>query len=284
MQTPMAQQEATERRQIVVNANYEIFVFVLSILQLVNSVLWVLMDSAQLRQVVLAISAGISVFLIVDAIFRFLRASRRPGHLFLIHGWLLVLGSLPIPFFILFRLLWDWLMLRKMRRVDYQAISELVVERRAQSTLLFVILAAIIVLEVAATLIMGAESQSPQANIQDANDALWWTIVTMATVGYGDKYPVTLSGRVIAVFVMIVGVGLFSVLTSFMAQWFFRSRQPVDVEPEVVSTRSEDYQAVIARLDTLTILLEQQGATQRADASELRARLAEIEERLARGR
>ena len=54
------------------------------------------------------------------------------------------------------------------------------------------------VLEVAAILIIGAESQSPQANIQDANDALWWTIVTMATVGYGDKYPVTLSGRVIA--------------------------------------------------------------------------------------
>ena len=284
MQTPMAQQEATERRQIVVNANYEMFVFALTILLLVNTLLWVLMDSRQELQVILVISAGISIFLMMDAAFRLLRPSRRPGHLFQFHGGLLVLGSLPIPFFILFRLLWDGLMFRKIRRADYHAIGELVVERRAQSTLLFVILAAIIVLEVAATLIMGAESQSPQANIQDANDALWWTIVTMATVGYGDKYPVTLSGRVIAVFVMIVGVGLFSVLTSFMAQWFFRSRQPVDVEPEVVSTRSEDYQAVIARLDTLTILLEQQGATQRADASELRARLAEIEERLARGR
>ena len=65
-------------------------------------------------------------------------------------------------------------------------------------------------------------SQSPQAIIQDANDALWWTIVTMATVGYDDKYPVTLSGRVIAVFVMIVGVSPFSVLTSFMAE------QPAD--------------------------------------------------------
>ncbi len=280
----MVQQEAPDRRQIVVNATYEIFVFALTILQLVNSFLWLWTDSPQKRQVVLAISAGISVFLIVDAILRFLRPARRPGHLFLFHGWLLVLGSLPIPFFVLFRLIWDGLMVRLLRRADYETIGELVVERRAQSTLLFAILAAIIVLEVGAILIIGAESQSPQANIQDANDALWWTIVTMATVGYGDKYPVTLSGRVIAVFVMIVGVGLFSVLTSFMAQWFYRSRQTVGAEPEVVSTSSEDYQAVIARLDALTAFLEQQGATQRVDAAELRARLAEIEQRLAHDR
>ena len=113
-------------------------------------------------------------------------------------------------------------MVRMLRRADYETIGDLVVERRAQSTLLFAIFAAIVVLEVAAILIIGAEAKSLQANIQDANDALWWTIVTMATVGYGDKYPVTFSGRVIGVFVMIVGVGLFSVLTSFLAQWFFR--------------------------------------------------------------
>ena len=69
-----------------------------------------------------------------------------------------------------------------------------------------------------------------------------------------------------------------------MAQWFYRSKQTVGVEPEVVSTRPEDYQTVIDRLDALTTFLEQQGATQRADAVELRARLAEIEERLAHGR
>jgi len=48
--------------------------------------------------------------------------------------------------------------------------------------------------------------------------------VTLATVGYGDKYPVTTAGRVVGVIVIVVGVALFSALTSFLAQWFIRPR------------------------------------------------------------
>jgi len=103
-------------------------------------------------------------------------------------------------------------------------------------------------LELGAVLILDAESASTQANIQTGLDALWWNIVTLATVGYGDKYPVTTAGRVIGVIVIVVGVGLFSALTSFLAHWFLRPRT-AEVSPQAVCAEE------IQRLNQLTVLL-----------------------------
>jgi voltage-gated potassium channel Kch len=80
-------------------------------------------------------------------------------------------------------------------------------------------------MEVSSIAMLNAENGAPNANIKTASDALWWGYVTIATVGYGDKYPVTNQGRIVGLFVMTAGVGLFSVLTSFLADWFRRPRQ-----------------------------------------------------------
>ena len=55
-------------------------------------------------------------------------------------------------------------------------------------------------------------------------DALWWSAVTMATVGYGDIFPVSLEGRVVAIATMIVGIGMFSVITAKLAEVLFVQR------------------------------------------------------------
>ena len=78
----------------------------------------------------------------------------------------------------------------------------------------------IVVLEVAAILMLPLEARSPDANITTAGDALWWGIVTVTTVGYGDQYPVTTGGRFVGVFVLILGVGLFGTFTGFLANSF----------------------------------------------------------------
>ena len=55
------------------------------------------------------------------------------------------------------------------------------------------------------------------ANITNLNDALWWAVVTVSSVGYGDYFPVTLVGRIIAIFMMLSGIGIFTLLISTFA-------------------------------------------------------------------
>ena len=63
-----------------------------------------------------------------------------------------------------------------------------------------------------------AEHEHPGANINTIGDALWWGIVTIATVGYGDYYPVTAVGRIIAVFTVLSGIGIFVLLVGSLSQ------------------------------------------------------------------
>lgn len=63
----------------------------------------------------------------------------------------------------------------------------------------------------------------PNSNIKTAGDAIWWSYVTITTVGYGDKYPVTPEGRIIAAMLMTVGVGLFGTFTAYISSWFVKA-------------------------------------------------------------
>ena len=66
------------------------------------------------------------------------------------------------------------------------------------------------------------------ANIKTANDALWWAFVTITTVGYGDRYPVTPEGRIVAAVLMTAGVGLFGTFSGFVASWFLAPKTKLE--------------------------------------------------------
>ncbi|GAA3732045.1 potassium channel family protein [Streptomyces tremellae] len=85
---------------------------------------------------------------------------------------------------------------------------------------LWAALATLVVLLVGSWLVVPAERGAPDASITSYPRALWWALETATTVGYGDLYPVTLWGRVIACVVMFVGISLFGVLTAALATWF----------------------------------------------------------------
>jgi len=274
--------KSAEEKELVVNINYELFVLALVVLSLVN---WVLILSVRLApaqdQVVWIMNVGLSVFLLLDFAYRLWCHPHRWNFVGPRGGWMLLLGSLPLPFAGVLRLIWMWLAARRLRSSDFRQMSKVVVRRRAQSTLLTAVLAAIIVLEAGAVLVLDAESASTSANIQTGLDALWWNVVTLATVGYGDKYPVTTAGRAIGVIVIVVGVGLFSALTSFLAQWFLRSRAADNQPQEAKTSEIQDLNqlSVLLRTYDVQLLLTD---TQRPPAevlAELRQKVAEINTR-----
>jgi voltage-gated potassium channel len=69
-------------------------------------------------------------------------------------------------------------------------------------------------------IVFRAEKDAPGANITTFGDSVWWGIVTFLTVGYGDKYPVTTSGRIGASFLMLAGVMAVAIITSKISSYF----------------------------------------------------------------
>jgi voltage-gated potassium channel len=78
--------------------------------------------------------------------------------------------------------------------------------------------ASLLVLMGGATL-YSVEVDAVDTNIKSPQDALWWAAVTVTTVGYGDKYPVTGQGRLVAVGLMITGIAVVGTVTASLAAW-----------------------------------------------------------------
>ena len=87
-----------------------------------------------------------------------------------------------------------------------------VLKNRGQYATFITILLAGIVISVSSMLVLEFESRGDDGNIQTGGDAIWWALVTITTVGYGDIFPVTFLGRLTGVFVMFAGIGIIGAL------------------------------------------------------------------------
>ncbi len=94
--------------------------------------------------------------------------------------------------------------------------------------------ATVLLMVVASVAVLDAERGHPGSTIQTYGDALWWSAVTATTIGYGDVYPVTASGRIVAFGLMLVGISMIGVVTASIAAWFV-GRNEEAAEDEVVS-------------------------------------------------
>ena len=86
----------------------------------------------------------------------------------------------------------------------------------------------------AALAVLEAERSSPNANITDFGDAAWWAVTTMATVGYGDRYPVTGIGRLVGFGLMVGGIALVSIVTATLMSLFVKSVQAAKKQTETL--------------------------------------------------
>lgn len=90
---------------------------------------------------------------------------------------------------------------------------------------------------VAALASLEAERDHPDANILTFGDALWWAVATVTTVGYGDRYPVTGTGRLISTGLMVAGIALLGVITASFASWMIERVQEIEEESEAATRR-----------------------------------------------
>jgi voltage-gated potassium channel len=91
----------------------------------------------------------------------------------------------------------------------------------------YVFLLVVLATIAAAVIILQVESTAPGSNIRSYPDAIWWAVSTVTTVGYGDYYPTTVEGRLVALVLMILGLGLFSVITARVAAFFIVDKDEI---------------------------------------------------------
>jgi voltage-gated potassium channel len=165
----------------------------------------------------------ICLLFFVDFIVRFFKAKNKLK--FMRWGWIDLVSSIPfINYFRAGRLFRVIRLLRVIRafRSSKQLVNH-VFKNKAKGTFTSVSIFAVLLIIFSAIAILQVENTS-EGNIKSAEDAIWWAYVTITTVGYGDKFPVTTEGRLIAVVLMTAGVGLFGTFTAYASSWFVEDK------------------------------------------------------------
>jgi voltage-gated potassium channel len=116
--------------------------------------------------------------------------------------------------------------LRLMRVISFGslAIQKIAIGRQFAITVK-VAITALFVAYISAVQITISERNVDGSNIKSFEDGLWWAVTTVTTVGYGDRFPTTTEGRLLAVLLMLVGISLVGVITASVASWFVRISQ-----------------------------------------------------------
>ena len=208
------------------NTGYEIFIGLLSVLSIINLVLvYALVQDPGLQQILTVMNMLFSAIFLGDFLYRLRTAPSAASYFFRHFGWADLLASLPFPQAKVLRLFRLVRVSRLLRDVGPRRIWGSIMRDRAGSALLVLLLMGILVLEFGSLIVLRFEQYAPGANITSASDAIWYTMVTISTVGYGDQFPVTEAGRITGTIIIVVGVGIFGTFTGYLANLFLSPRK-----------------------------------------------------------
>jgi voltage-gated potassium channel len=226
------------------NSTYEFFIFITASLSILSAFYILLVPGQDSLSAVLEVINNLATILFFGDFFRSLSRTRDRRAYIRRWGWLDFIGALP--FFPLLRVALISRAIRALRFNRGKKIRQIVNDldqRRAQTTVYGTVIVAALTFVITSTLVLYFESASPEANILTSEEAIWWAFVTITTVGYGDYFPVTDGGRITASVLMIVGVGIFTVVTSYLAKYFISrrggEREEMDQNEELQAIREE---------------------------------------------
>ena len=221
--------------QVLLGMPWEIFVLGCALLSILNLVLEIVIRNPDLTQVVTLMDVVLILVFAIDFVRRMRVATDDRAYFGPGRGWLDLVSI--IPMLRIARILRIVRVSRIVRRMGgLERALLMFFKDKATGGLLLVVLIAIMVMEFGSLAVLFAERASPGANITSAGDALWYTVVTMSTVGYGDQYPVTELGRLFGAVIIVVGVGVFGTLTGYLANIFL---SPSDNHADDVASADE---------------------------------------------
>jgi voltage-gated potassium channel len=252
---------------------YNIFILVLTVLSLAIMVVMLLPISDATLKLLAVYDNLICIIFMIDFFLNLRASSKKSDYFIKERGWLDLLGSIPslglftnvgkfAGLFRLARLSRLARIARLMKGENKKTLVKDILENRNRYAAFLTVLLTILVLTVASVLVLQFESQSPDANIRSGGDALWYSIVTITTVGYGDRYPVTLAGRMTAMFIMFMGVGIIGALSSILASLLVGGAPPAEEDTPVSvpdPSLEEELKTIKEELAAVHQLLEKMG-------------------------
>src|SRR3954451_17184378 len=236
---------------------YNIFVLVLTLMSLAIMGLQLLpLDTATL-DLLRVYDNAICVIFLGDFAYNLLGSRPKTTYFVYQRGWLDLLGSLPTLGVFQLTALFRLARLSRLARIgkllggqNRTALIRDVVDNRGEYATFITLLSAGLVLIVASIVVLEAESRTPDSNIRTGGDALWWGLVTITTVGYGDRFPVTMIGRTTAGLGMLGGVGIIGALASILASLLVPDAEPAEAsEAEVAASADVAHELALLRAE-----------------------------------
>ncbi len=264
----------------LLNSNsYMIVVLILTLFSLaVMAVQFLLPQGTETWKLVNFYNNLTCVFFLIDFALHMIAEPVKRDYFIGQRGYFDLLGSIPsfgvsqfTALLRLFRLSRLLRLRRFMNPENRDLLKNEILNNRGNYAALITVILAMLVISTASIFVLFFESQSPDANITTSGDSIWWAAVTITTVGYGDRYPVTLGGRLTAVFVMFSGVGIIGALASILASFLIpqpkKPEEPAEPQPGEnppavsVPVVEQELSAVKTELAALRQLLEKRASS-----------------------
>ena len=250
---------------------YDLVIGILAIVSLIILVLLIFVPlSPSTEETLNNLDNTLCIVFLFDFLRSLFRAPKKWAYFLKGGGWMDLLGSLPFSHFAIFRAARLFRVIRVMRTLKGNDFRKMLIERLAQSVLLFTLVIALLLIFTISAFVLYAEKGAPNANITTYSNAIWWAFVTITTVGYGDYYPVTTLGRTGAIILMFSGLGIIGVLSSYLATTFIsfqRRNEGTDAENEQDKDEEHDEDKTTPLEAELAEIKEELAATKEELAS-----------------